>query len=173
MSSKICMSDKSWYLVYTKPKMESVAQENLERQAFTTYLPKIKVNKRRRGRYTSLIEPMFPRYLFILLNQVTDNWMPIRSTLGVANMVRFGGLPSQVPEYLISNLQANSDELGIATLPEKEFKQGDQVEIIEGPMQGCAAVFEKQVSQDRVAVLLDIVGKHTRILLSRHNLQTA
>ena len=100
-------SHRAWYLVYTKPKGEKTAQENLLRQGYETYLPLLGVSKRRRGRYITLIEPMFSRYLFIQLNQTSDNWSPIRSTLGVTDMVRFSGYPAKVPAELIEFLRAS------------------------------------------------------------------
>lgn len=43
----------SWYLIYTKIRQERIALENLERQGFECFLPKIKVEKVRRGACTS------------------------------------------------------------------------------------------------------------------------
>ncbi len=164
---------KSWYLVYTKARGEDLAQQNLNRQGFTTYLPLVKKNKRIRGKYRPTIEALFPRYLFIQLDKETDNWMPIRSTLGVSNMVRFGAAAAQVPQSLVDELQIFTDEDGARPEIEKKYEKGDEVEFIEGAMSGYRAIFEKHVSTERIAVLLDIVGKHTRMLVSRHNIQIA
>lgn len=169
------MSDaaKAWYLVYTKPRAEGVAQENLQRQGYETYLPLMKASRRRRGRYHTVIEAMFPRYLFIHLDTEFDNWMPIRSTLGVTQMVRFGMMPAKVPVELVQSLHANETEQGIQNRPLPQMKRGDPVEIIEGPMAGLRGTFERLVSNERVALLLDIVGKHSRVTLSRHEIRTA
>ena len=70
----------AWYLLYSKPRQEGVAVENLKRQGYETYLPLVRTRRRRQGQYVSLVEPMFPRYLFIHLSDQTDNWGPIRST---------------------------------------------------------------------------------------------
>ena len=92
---------RSWYLVHTKPRQENLAQENLERQGYETYLPRIYQTRRRNGRHVKTIEAFFPRYLFIHLDSETDNWAPIRSTIGVSKMIRFDGIPAMVPEQLI------------------------------------------------------------------------
>jgi transcriptional antiterminator RfaH len=166
-------NQKSWYLVYTKAKGEELAQENLNRQGFTTYLPLIKRNKRVRGRYQLIIEALFPRYLFIQLDTETDNWMPIRSTIGVSSLVRFGGTPARIPHSLVDELQVDNDEDGIRYQAERKLQFGEEVEFIDGAMTGYRAIFEKYVSTERIAVLLDIVGKHTRMLVSKHNIQIA
>ncbi len=104
---------KHWYLIYTKPHKEQVARENLERQGYDTYLPMARIRRRRLGKGANRIEPLFPRYLFIKLDTQTDNWSPIRSTLGVSNLVKFGMHPSIVPEALIELLDEGCDEEGI------------------------------------------------------------
>jgi len=164
-------NNKSWYLVYTKAKGEELAKDNLERQGFTTYLPKVQRSKRTKGKYQPVIEAMFPRYLFIQLDTQTDNWMPIRSTIGVSNLIRFGGIPARVPQELVNDLQKNENELGVRVEQEHQYEQGEEVELISGAVNGYRAVFEKYVSAERIAVLLDIVGKHTRMLVSKHDVQ--
>ena len=37
-----------------------------------------------------VVEPVFPRYLFVRLDFGVTNLAPIRSTLGVSDLVRFG-----------------------------------------------------------------------------------
>ena len=164
---------KRWYLIYTKAKGEEVAHDNLLRQGFHAYLPKVKLEKRLRGKYRPFVEALFPRYLFIQLDTQTDNWMPIRSTIGVSNMVRFGGLPAQVPAELVSELQKNGDENGVHCERDLEYQQGQEVELIAGSLNGYRAIFDKYVSGERISVLLDIVGKHTRMLISRHDVKLA
>jgi transcriptional antiterminator RfaH len=165
--------NKAWYLIFTKPKMERVAQANLERQQYQIFLPRIQISKRLRGRYTRRIEAMFPRYLFIHLDTVHDNWMPIRSTLGVSHMVRFGGLPAQVPEALITELMANQDDNGVNVTQRREILHGDRVEILDGPMAGYVGLFEQHCSAERVQILLKIVGNETRVNIDRHQIQLA
>jgi len=163
---------KSWYLIYTKAKGEELAQDNLTRQGFNTYLPKVKREKRTRGKYRPFVEALFPRYLFIQLDTKTDNWMPIRSTIGVSNMVRFGGLPAEVPYELVSELQKNDTD-GVRKEEEIEYQPGQEMELISGSLNGYRAVFDKYMSGERISVLLDIVGKHTRMLISRHDVKLA
>lgn len=164
---------RSWYLIYTKPRAEQLAQANLQRQLFTTYLPLVKESRRYRGKYISRTEPMFPRYLFIQLNCTTDNWSPIRSTLGVSSIVRFGNYPMQVPEGLLETLRENEDENGVQSIAVREFESGDRVRIIEGVMAGLEGIYECKTSKERVIVLLNLAGQYTRVSMTRHDLQFA
>ena len=173
MTSNQSKQNRSWYLVVTKPKSEFKAQENLSRQGYEIYLPLVQTSRRSNGKNVKRTEAFFPRYLFISLDKETDNWSPIRSTIGVAGMVRFGGMPAVVPENMITNLKNNENEFGLQSFEKKELKQGDKVEIIDGPFEGYQAVYQKMKSTERVSVLLDIVGKNTQVTLSVNELEIA
>lgn len=162
---------KNWYLVFCKPRGEELARVNLEQQGFETYLPLVRQPRRRMGRRIIRIEPLFPRYLFIHLNTVTDNWAPIRSTLGVATMVRFGMEPAIVPRNLVETLMARDDQSGVQDLPPEEFRAGEQVRITDGPMMGYEGIFLAKTSRERVLVLLEIVGTQARVNIESVNLE--
>lgn len=166
-------SKRSWYLVHTKPRQENLAQENLERQGYETYLPRIYQTRRRNGRHVKIIEAFFPRYLFIHLDSETDNWAPIRSTFGVSKMIRFDGIPAIVPDQLIQTLKGNDDADGIQSLKQNSLMRGDKVTIIDGPLAGYQGIYQQQNSAERVAVLVDLVGKNALLNISVHDLQIA
>lgn len=165
--------NRSWYLVVTKPQSEFKAQENLLHQGYETYLPLIQISRRRNGKNVKRSEAFFPRYLFISLDKETDNWSPIRSTIGVAGMVRFGGVPAVFPEFMLENMKHNEDEFGLQRIKKKGLKTGDSVGIIDGPFEGHKAIYQGMKSTERVSVLLDIIGKNTQVTLSVHELEIA
>jgi transcriptional antiterminator RfaH len=164
---------KAWYLLYSKPQRERLALENLERQGYPSYLPLIQSRKRRKGRYVPVIEPMFPRYLFVHLSDETDNWGPIRSTIGVANLVRFGMQAARVPDSLIEIMNAR-EQGGVQTLAPPDFKPGDQVRIVEGVMAGYEALFQARTGKERVVLLLQLAQDRTaRIQVSANDIEPA
>lgn len=116
---------------------------------------------------------MFPRYLFILLDTVTDNWSPIRSTIGVSNIVRFGIDPARVPDELVHTIQQRDDPTGVQDVPLHEFRPGQPVRIEEGPLTGYEGIFLAASGRERVLVLLDIVGKATRTQIDASHLGPA
>lgn len=161
----------AWFVVYTKARLEQVAVENLARQNFEAYCPNIALTKRRRSRLITSIEPFFPRYIFLNFDLASDNWAPVRSTRGVSGLVRFGGVPRQVPAELVMALKQNENTDKLQIVKHNTWKQGDEVEIEQGPFAGYRCIFESERSADRVAVLLNIVGKQTRATLSKQDLQ--
>ena len=158
---------KSWYLIYSKSREEKLAQEHLERQGYETYLPLILGRIKRRGRTKKSVQPMFPRYLFIYLSDQTDDWGPIRSTIGISNLVKFGKEPAKVPENLIMQLKENECDKGFYDLPAKKFNPGDELLITEGPFAGYEATLFRQNSEDRIIVLLKIAEKYIKIDLNQ------
>lgn len=162
---------KSWYLVYSKPRQEQVARANLVRQGYEIYLPLMRELRRRQGRRCTVVSPMFPRYLFVHLDQRTDNWGPIRSTHGVVSIVRFGHEPARVPAELIAFLREREDIQGIQTVSTDEYRPGTRVKVVDGGLMGYEGVFIAKSSQDRVVVLMEIMGKEARATLDALNLE--
>lgn len=76
-----CVTGK-WFVVYTQPRQEFRALENLQRQDYECFLPLIKVQKIRVGKCIDVTESLFPRYFFIRLFEGVSNFAPIRSTRG-------------------------------------------------------------------------------------------
>lgn len=149
---------RQWYALATRPRMEGVARENLERQGYRVCLPEIRLRKRRKGRWQEVTEPLFPGYLFVALDLDCDNTAPIRSTLGARGLVRFGLYSPAMPAGSVEFLQRNSqgEEKGSAPLP---FAPGDRVRIARGPFVGLEAVYQMQSGDARVQVLLGLLGR--------------
>ncbi len=165
---------RTWSVVFTKPRQEAVARENLARQAFLPYLPMLKQPKRLRGRWVEVVEPLFPRYLFVALDFGVQDLSPIRSTLGVVDLVRFGPEPATVPEGIVESLMAAEDPAAACHLVRAEpFQKGDRVTIAAGPFAGIEAIFEAPTGKGRVAVLLDLLGRVARVQIDRNHIVCA
>ncbi len=148
-----------WYLVHTKPRQEDIALDNLVRQNFECYLPTLPVEKIRRGNLTLLDEPLFPRYLFIRLGHGLEaqSWAPIRSTLGVSRLVRFGMEPAKVEDELIELLRLQ--ESAHKTQPVKLFQPGQRLQITRGPFAGVEGIFQMSDGEQRVMLLIELMSK--------------
>ncbi|MHB8348072.1 MAG: transcription/translation regulatory transformer protein RfaH [Acidiferrobacterales bacterium] len=156
----------SWFLVYAKPRQEETAKQNLERQGYRVYLPRAVQGRRRAGRRVMVVEPLFPRYLFVQLNLQSDNWAPIRSTVGVAALVRFGSAPARVPDSLITLLRSNETASGIHEWTQTLLREGQRVQVAEGAFAGYQGIFLARTGRERVIVLLDILGRPVRAQLT-------
>ena len=160
-----------WYVVHTKVKQEQLALDNLQRQNFVVYLPRYKRLKRVRDQQEMLFEPMFPRYIFVQPSSDQQSLAPIRSTLGVTNIVRFGNIPAIVPADVMERIhafEAERNNQGVQQI--SPFKEGVQVRVASGPFAGLEGLIS-DVSNQRVVVLMQLLTKETRVSLSPHQLE--
>jgi len=152
-----------WYLIQCKPRQDSRAEENLTRQAFKCYRPTQHIERIQRGRRTTSVESLFPGYLFIQLDQLNDNWHPIRSTRGVNQLVTFGKQPIAVADGLIEQLQQRSqNQLCASTEDSIALEPGDQVRITSGSYKELEAIFLSHDGSERIVILLQLLHReHT------------
>jgi len=158
---------KQWFVVHTKPKQESLAEVNLEQQGYEIYCPRVLQRRRYRGGWRKMIEPLFPRYLFIRLEQGRDDFAPIRFTLGVTSLVRFGGIPKALSSSFIEEMKnLEDDKLNIQVdLP--TWRPGDKVEIVEGALCGMKALFLADSGEERVVLLLNMLGGEHKLIVNQ------
>jgi len=165
---------KYWYTVHTKPRQETVAEENLRRQGFTVYLPRIQTTRRMKNRWRDVIEPLFPRYLFIQVDSDLKSLAPVRSTRGVSDLVRFGYQLVPVPDELIVGIQNMEDQNSGVCIPISPlFSTGDKVKILEGPFAEMKGIYQCDQGEQRAIILLECLGRLNTLTVSRHNLAHA
>jgi len=150
-----------WYLIHSKSREEGRAREHLENQGFTVYLPLLQRYKLKKGKQVKSIEPLFPRYLFISLDETSSEWHKIRSTRGVIGLVRFSGVPAELPVNLIEELKQQASSEGVIDKTQenpKLFKSGDLVQIVNGSFTGWEAIVKEQDGNQRVHLLITMLG---------------
>lgn len=157
----------AWYAVLCKPRREALAEANLVNQGYRVYLPRLATQTRREGKWVQTVEPLFPRYLFLATGNERQGLGPVRSTLGVSDLVRFGGQPATLPAALIDTLQKQEDAATGTCARRSPFQPGTPVEFREGPFAGLAGVFELDAGEDRAFVLLDLLGKINKLKVCR------
>jgi transcriptional antiterminator RfaH len=167
------MNRDSWYVARTKPRQESVAETNLLRQGYACYQPRLKVLRRIRRQQMLRMEPMFPQYLFFRPGCDGQSIAPVRSTLGVLTIVRFGIEPAlldaQKLEAIVA-LEARQNQASIEEL--SAIVPGSRVLVVEGPLAGLEGLVSA-VSGKRVEVLMQLLGNDTRVRLAPSSLELA
>jgi len=157
-----------WYAVCCKPRQEAVAEENLLRQGFHVYLPRIRIRQRRRGHWLDAVEVLFPRYIFIRIDPQRRSIASIRSTRGAVGLVRFGGQPAVVPDGVMDALRQREDAAsGLHQDKRPLFNAGEPIKLVDGPLAGMEGVFTQQDGDKRVIVLLELLGKANKVTVSR------
>jgi len=96
-----CGACTTWFLAQFKPNSHRIANRNLLRQGFQTFLPVHEETRRTRGKFTTRMLPLFPGYLFVALDITTDGWRKVNSTYGITRIVSLGNNPTPVPRDFV------------------------------------------------------------------------
>ena len=160
-------SQPGWYVVQTQPNAESKAVAHLERQGFATYLPRYLKRRRHARRVDVVAAPLFPRYLFVEIDTAIHRWRSIYSTIGVSQLVCTGDVPTPVPGHVVIMLKDREDAAGFIQIDRQpQFRVGDKIRVLEGLFSDCLGLYDGMPDRDRVAVLLDLLGRKVRVLLN-------
>jgi transcriptional antiterminator RfaH len=156
----------AWYVAHTHVHAEAKAAFHLARQGFATYLPRY-LRKRRHARRVDMVAAsLFPRYLFVSFDPGVHPWRSIHSTIGVSHLVCNGDMPAIVPSNIIADLRASEDECGYVGLQKgPRFAPGDRVRVVDGAFDECLGLYEGMADNDRVRILLDLLGRKVRVSL--------
>jgi len=155
---------KNWYLIKTKSRQEKIAKQNLENQDYRTFCPMAKINNR--------LVVLFPGYLFVQLNEKTQNWSPINSTKGVSYFVKFGLNFAKVPTSVIEFIKINQHITADKFKKLNTFKPGDKVQISDGPFKNWMAIFKCYKSDDRVMLLMNLLGHEQSLNFKKESITT-
>jgi transcriptional antiterminator RfaH len=154
-----------WYAVLTKPRKESMVEMRLRALNVEVFLPWIRCRRRIGSRYHWVLIPLFPGYLFCRLDLILAGKIT-RYTPGVKDFVKFGNRIAEVGVEVIQKLKERCPT-GIAQIQSQIYRVGDPIRIREGPLSGLEAIFEREMGgSERVAVLLELLGRRTRLVLS-------
>jgi len=162
----------SWILAQLKPNCQNIASRNIHQQGFTHFIPLCVETRRTRTGFSTVKRPLFPGYAFVNLAGVPSGWRAISATRGVSRIVSFGGSPTYVNPTLIEALRSRCDESDVFRPPE-ELAAGDEVRVTSGPFASFVAKIAKIDSDKRVWVLLDVMGRETRVAIPREGLALA
>ena len=161
---------KEWFILQFKPNSHYQAKKNLNRQGFETFLPLHNITTRKVSRFTTTTKPLFPGYMFITFNRVEANWHKINNTYGVSRLVTTNANLRPIPNIFIDNLMRRYDTSG-NLLPVQKLKKGDQVKVLKGPFAHFIATIETYETDQRVWILMDLLGRKTKIQTPADTLQ--
>ena len=153
-----------WYALYTKPHKEHQVKGLLHQQGIETYLPTVLRKLRRRDRRDRVV--YFPCYLFARVDfeatpRSSISWMP-----GIRRIVGAGDEPAVVADEIVALVRHRLE--GVNDVDLDGLRQGDRLRITSGPLRDLEAVFDTPLSAaQRVHILLDVMGRMTRVEIDR------
>lgn len=155
---------KQWFVVHTLPRSEESALKNLQAQGLEAFLPCYQRTRRHARKVDVVLAPLFPRYLFVALDLKVDRWLAVESTRGVAYIIRQIGCPIALPVGIIESLKkqvVGREAVSLSYLG--LFKKGSTLEILQGPFAGYKAIYEQMADEERVQLLMNLLGSAAKI----------
>src|SRR4051794_26254562 len=122
-----------WAAAQTESRREAVATHFLRLAKFEGYAPRVREQKIRRRKRAEVITPLFPGYLFFVVEQ---QWHSARWSIGVAALIMDGATPARVPDQVIEQIQQREVRGAIELPKAPRLRPGDQVRISGGPFMG-------------------------------------
>jgi transcriptional antiterminator RfaH len=168
------MTGPRWYVAQTQPNSENKAIANLGRQGFVSYLPRYLKKRRHARRIDTVPAPLFPRYLFVEIDVAIQRWRSVYSTFGVSQLVGYGDAPTAVSHQIVAMLKAREDETGFIKLDRRPaFHVGDKIRVVDGVFADCLGLYEGIKDSDRIAILLDLLGRNVRVTVDAESVAAA
>ena len=162
-------NSKSWIVARNKPNQDKIALINLERQNFELFQPTFKTISRVQNKFKEIIKPVFPGYIFIAINLEENNWHKINNTRGISRIIVFENKIPFICSKLIEQLRYRFS-LNNAPKAADPFEIGMNAEITNGPFAELIGKIQEIDADQRIWILLDILGTQTRVSINRSSL---
>lgn len=166
--------EAAWHVVQTQPHREHRAARELENQGFHVFLPCSLRQRRHARQVTTIAAPLFPGYLFVTFDAAVQRWRSINGTIGVIRLLTTHDCPVPVARGIVEGLMARRDADGYIPLPSRPcLTAGDVVRVAGGSFAEALGLFEEFKDRDRVAILLDLLGRKVRVLIDEAQVEKA
>ncbi|MFZ1962467.1 MAG: transcriptional activator RfaH [Roseiarcus sp.] len=162
-----------WYVAMTLPRKERLAAANLANQNYRSFLP-IQLETRRHARkFRTVLAPVFPRYIFVILDLGHQRWRSVNGTLGVQRLITDGERPLAVAPGVVETLVQSSDQRGALIYKTDDLAIGDRVQLVAGPFAGSLGILQRLNGAGRVQVLLELLGGPVKVTTARDTVAAA
>jgi transcriptional antiterminator RfaH len=164
---------EAWFCLRTQPKHEHIAAAQLRHDSdIEVFLPRLRFKRSTRRGLVWVTEALFQNYLFAKFDLLAS-LRRVQAARGVRGVVHFGSRWPTIPESAIEELRTAMEGLDLRVV-EDTLHPGDAVRIADGAMHGLEAVVSRVMpSRQRVAVLLEFLGRQTMVELERSQLIVA
>ncbi len=164
-----------WYVVYTQPAREFLAERHLVDQGYTVYMPRFLKICRHARKVEEKLVPLFPRYLFINMDLLTVPWHSVNGTRGVSHLLVSGeGMPCSMPDSIVENLKTQESQKGDVPLSSlAPFVKDQKIRITEGTFKDQEGIFDCMDDKSRARIFLDFMGRTMNVSLPAYTISSS
>jgi transcription antitermination factor NusG len=154
-----------WFVARVYSHRENSAQFNLDRLGFRSFAPRVRRTVRHARKLRNVLAPLFPGYIFLILDLSRDRWRAVNSTFGVASLIMGAEQPMPVPRGVVESLVITENS-GLVRLDD-DLEIGQRVRILSGPFADTLCRLVHLDDRGRVRVLLELMGTEVTAQLDR------
>ncbi len=159
---------RHWYALYTKPRQEFKAEEQLKANGIEFYLPTVVRIKQWSDRKKKVKEPLLKSYIFVYANE-RERLIALEQ-YAIVRTIFFSGKPAIVPDWQIQNLRKMLEKSSDVTVTD-QLKIGVPVKIISGPFKDIEGVVYETVNSERMlAITIDLLRRSVVVQIPRDSL---
>jgi transcription antitermination factor NusG len=160
-------TEKKWYALYTKPRHEFKAEEQLNSISIDFYLPTVVRLKQWSDRKKKVKEPLFSGYIFIKGNE-KDRILALEQH-SIVRSIFFEGRPAIVPDWQIENLKKmleKGEEISVI----EQLNIGSRVRIISGPFKDVEGIVYETGNDKMLAITIDLLRRSVVVKIPRDSI---
>ncbi len=164
------MFEGDWYCIYTKPRMENLANQTAQDEGLKTFHPLIEKRRLIRGKAEWVKAPLFPNYVFIQAKD--DEILKLKHLRGASRIVGFGkeGSSFKFPGEVLAAVNEFLDN-GVFKDRNQDLKTGDKVKILDGPLKGVEAIFKESTKEgERAVILFEILSIQQEVKVKKEDI---
>ncbi len=148
--------EKYWYALYTRPRSEFKAAEQLKLNLINYYLPTVTTVKQWSDRKKKITEPIIRGYIFVKADE-RERIIALEQ-YSVVRCVCERGRPAVIPEWQIDNLKKMLSYDGDFYVM-NGLVPGKKVKIKEGPFAGVEGTYRESENDKTISVSIELLNR--------------
>jgi len=164
---------KRWYVIHTYSGYEDNVARNLKHRVetmamtdkvFNVLVPTEKKIKIKNGKRLTIVEKIFPGYVFVEMVVTDDSWYVVRNTPNVTGFVGSGTTPTPIAE---AEMKALTKRMGVDEPKYQiDVTPGSSVKIVDGPFKNMEGKVDHiDEARGKIKVLVNMFGRETPVEL--------
>jgi transcription antitermination factor NusG len=152
-----------WFVLYTKPRQEKKAKEQLDKLSIQNYLATVTKRKKWCDRDKKVDEVLLTSYIFIKGSE-KERLMALDLS-SIVRCVYDRGRPAIVPDWQIQNLKNFLSKVENVSILDENLR-GKKIIIKEGPFAGIIGTINKRLNGNYLSVSLDFVNRSVSTIVT-------
>lgn len=162
-------NSKNWHVVYTRSRAEKKVLTELDKQGIEGFLPLQKKLRQWKDRKKWIETPLISGYCFVNIDR--KDYDRVLQTDNVVCYVTFEGKAAVVPSAQIEGLKKMTRQSDFEIDVSKDnYKFGQKVEIVAGPMVGMQGELVKCQNKDRFIMRIEQINTVFSVEVPAENL---